>query len=287
MNAVIDLIKKFMRKMRDDDIGAYAGQSTLFILVSFFPFIVFVFSLLNFLPMHADDRIFSLITSMLPQDLSKNSIALLKEIENASGGSVLFTTMIMGLWAASRGFMSIITGLNCVYGMRESRGYFKLRGISLIYTFLFVPVSVITLIVMVYGRMLYTNIQNIFHNFAVMSFLLKIFHAGNWITSVLLFLFFWALFTFVPNHRKHPLRELPGAMITTIAWVIFTNIYYVFYSTSTNFSVIYGSLAALILFVLWLYFCMYIVFVGAEINTELYEILELRNIYKKGSDSMF
>ncbi len=277
MNKVIKLIKKILSKIRDDDVGAYAGQSTLFIVMSFFPFVVSVFSVMNYMPVYTGDKLLNLLTSLLPMDLNDGSIGLFKEIENASTGGVLFTTIIMGLWASSRGVMSVITGLNCIYGMRETRGYFKLRGISLIYTLLFIPISVVTLILLVYGKMLYTKLQTLFTGH-ILGFIFNILHTGTWVASILLFLFFWALFTFVPNHRKHPLRELPGAMITTISWVIFTNIYYVFYSTSTNLSAIYGSLAGLMLFILWLYFCMYIVFVGAEINTMLYEILDLRNL---------
>ncbi|MDY6325251.1 MAG: YihY/virulence factor BrkB family protein [Catonella sp.] len=280
MDEVIKFVKKFMAKIRDDDVGAYAGQSTLFIIMSFFPFVVSVFSILHYMPIGTEDTIVTLLTSALPDDLEKMATGLFKEIEEAASGGVLITTLIMGLWAASRGFMSLITGLNCIYGMRESRGYFKLRGISLLYTLFFIPASVITLVLMVYGKVIVNNVQATFTGPAFEIFF-KIFNLGTWVTEVMLFLFFWALFIFVPNHRKHPLRELPGAMITTVAWVIFTDIYYVFYSTSANLSLLYGSLAVVILFVLWLYFCMYIVFVGAEINTELYEILELRNIYKK------
>ena len=149
MDEVIKFVKKFMAKIRDDDVGAYAGQSTLFIIMSFFPFVVSVFSILHYMPIGTEDTIVTLLTSALPDDLEKMATGLFKEIEEAASGGVLITTLIMGLWAASRGFMSLITGLNCIYGMRESRGYFKLRGISLLYTLFFIPASVITLVLMV------------------------------------------------------------------------------------------------------------------------------------------
>ena len=70
----------------------------------------------------------------------------------------------------------------------------------------------------------------------------------------------------LPNRKSHIFRELPGAIITAGGWLLFSYLFSYYIDNMGNYSYTYGSLAALAICMLWLYFCMYILFIGAEIN---------------------
>ena len=74
------------------------------------------------------------------------------------------------------------------------------------------------------------------------------------------------MYTFLPNRRNYLLRQFPGAVFTTVSWAVFTFFYGIYLNNIENLSWLYGSLVTLVVTMLWLYCCMYLWFMGAEIN---------------------
>ena len=88
--------------------------------------------------------------------------------------------------------------------------------------------------------------------------------------AITLFLFaFVLLYTIVPSSKQNPWQQLPGALFAAICWLLFSFGFSLYFSNFSNYSYMYGSLAAVVLLMLWLYFCICILFIGAEINTLL------------------
>lgn len=281
MQSIFRYIVKFVKKYNADDVGAYAGQASLFIIMSFLPFILMVFNILNLIPGVAQSDVVTMVTGLFPDVFQAQVYPIIEEIYENSSGTALITTIILALWPGSRGFLAIIYGLNNIYGMRESRGYFKVRAMSMLYTLVFVLIILVTMSFLVFSNNIYQLILRFFGNPSGILFEIFDLNVRIIVIAVILVLYFWLLFITVPNHRAHPLRELPGAIVTAGGWIIYTMIYYFYYKNMSNFSLLYGSLAAVVFLMLWLYFSMYILFIGAEINTEINSILELRKQYKR------
>jgi membrane protein len=85
----------------------------------------------------------------------------------------------------------------------------------------------------------------------------------------LLVLFFWTLYSFAPGRKTRSIKEFPGAILSAAGWVGFSGLYSVYINNFANHSYLYGSLTAIVLLMLWLYFCMNIMFFGAEVNVML------------------
>jgi membrane protein len=83
------------------------------------------------------------------------------------------------------------------------------------------------------------------------------------LTTLFLMLYLWA-----PNRRSSVRRELPGAMLAALGWIVFSLLYSLYLNLVNTY--IFGSLSAAVFIMLWLYFCIYILFVGAEINQFLH-----------------
>ena len=128
--SIIRLIKTFTAKLRDDSVSAFAAQAAFFIILSFFPFVMFLLALLNYLPISAENlQFFS--SGIFPEAIATLLHTIFSELVEKSSGTVLSVTVIAALWSASRGMLALVRGLNAVYGHTETRNYFLIRGDTL------------------------------------------------------------------------------------------------------------------------------------------------------------
>ena len=86
------------------------------------------------------------------------------------------------------------------------------------------------------------------------------------VTLAILFVFFLAIYAVLPFRRLSVKSQIPGAAFASVGWALFSTAFSIYFRYFKNFTVTYGSLAAVILMMLWLYFCICILFMGAEIN---------------------
>lgn len=263
IRTVVSMIRIFMRKLKKDSVSAYAAQAAFFIMVSFFPFSMFLLTMIQFLPITERD-LTSMISDALPQALSPLLFNLLSEVYDASTTAVVSATLLTTLWAASKAFYSLIYGLNSVYNIPENRNYFILRIRALIYTLIFAIMLLATLLLLGFGNSLTYMLNNAFP--ALKDATLLIISLRTSSIMCILILFFLYLYVVIPNHRSRILVELPGAILTSVGWIGFSYLYSFYIDHLSNFSNTYGSLTAVVLLMLWLYACMYMLLIGGEIN---------------------
>lgn len=259
----ITKIRTFLAKLRDDSISAFAAQAAFFIILSFFPFAMFLLTLLNYLPVSAEDlRLF--VMELFPETINNFLDTIFTELIEKSSGTVLSVTVIAALWSASRGMLALVRGLNAVYGHKETRNYFLIRSVSMLYTLGFAALLLITLILLVFGNRLY---EFIIRQLPFLGdFALIIMSLRTLVTMAVLTIFFLLFYLVIPNRKSTLLRELPGAVLSAGGWLGFSFLFSVYIDNLKGYTYTYGSLTALAICMLWLYFCMYILFLGAELN---------------------
>lgn len=262
----IKIIRAFSRKIRDDCVSAFAAQAALFVIISFFPFIMLLLTILQ--DIFSESTLLQTLTGVFPSSLHLLVISIITEVYAKTTGTIVSFAAITALWSASRGVLSIVKGLNAVYGINETRSYIRLRIISAVYTFVFIIMLVVTLSILVFGNQLFLWIQG---KIPVLSELaLFIISIRTIVGLCLLTLFFLLLYVVIPNRKTRVFQELPGAFISAIGWMGFSYLFSYYVDNMGNYTNTYGSLTAIIIFMLWFYFCMYILFIGAEINVVLY-----------------
>lgn len=256
-------IRAFTTKLRDDSISAFAAQAAFFIILSFFPFLMFLLTLLNYLPVSAED-LQTLASGIFPGTVNNILNTIFSELVEKSSGTVLSVTVLAALWSASRGMLALVRGLNAVYQHKETRNYFLIRGVSILYTLGFAALLIAALVLLVFGNQLYDFIM------AKLPFLgdlaLSIMSLRFLVTMAILTVFFLLMYLVIPNRKSRFLRELPGAVLTAGGWLGFSFLFSFYIDHMEGYTYTYGSLTTLAVCMLWLYFCMYILFIGAEVN---------------------
>ena len=257
-----------LRRLQGMKIPNHAAHAGYFIVMAVFPALVLLLSLLRYTPWDAR-ALLQLLEGFLPAALMGAAENFVVSTYAHTSTAVVSLSAVSALWSASRGIYGLLTGLNAVYGVREDRGYIKTRLLSVGYTFLFLVVLIATLFLGVFGEGL---LQLLPPATGGLGFLLT--EAVDWGFLLMLALqtaLFSAMFMVLPN-RKNSFREsLPGALLASAGWLIFTKLFSFYVDNFSNYSSIYGSVYALALSMLWLYFCLSILFYGGALNRLLAE----------------
>lgn len=258
------MIKAFLKKLREDKVSAFAAQTAFFVILSFLPFCIFLLTLVRYLPV-STERLLSTVQSVFPAMVHEFIGVLIGEVLQKTSGAFVSISVIAALWSASRGFLVIIQGMNAVYGNKETRNYVVLRLLSVGYTLVFAVVLLLTLLLLVFGNRIYLSIQSRTPFLEHAAFL--IISLRTVISFLVLAGFFFGLYLLIPNRKSnHRTAELPGAVLSAAGWLGFSYLYSFYIDHMSDFSAMYGSLTAIVLCMIWLYACMYIMFIGAELN---------------------
>ena len=258
---VIGNLKAFMDKCKRDKINAYSAQSAFFIILSIIPFLMLFSSLLRYTNI-TEGMLFKIIEKVMPQYVAPFLISLVDEVYNRSMG-IVSATAVAAVWSAAKGVQYMTDGLNSVNDLEETRNWFVLRFWAVIYTVVFLVAIVFTMLVLVFGNSLH-HIATDYFPFIESAVSLLAQFRGFWMLLILVF-FFDVIFTALPNRKLTLRSQLPGAIICGVAWYLFSFGLSIYVDYFNGFSM-YGSLTTIALIMLWLYFCMYIMMMSAEIN---------------------
>ncbi len=146
-----DIVQYFIRKFDEHAVGAFSAQASFFTIISFFPFVMLLMALLKQLPFSTEE-LFVFSQTFFPKSFSDFFQATVTEIPTLSSGAIISISAVTALWSASRGVYSIVSGLNSVYDVQETRSYIKTRLLALFYTFSFLIILVALLLVLVCGN---------------------------------------------------------------------------------------------------------------------------------------
>lgn len=263
MKKLIALITSMIEKSKKDNVSAFAAESSLFILMGFFPVVLLFLLLIQYTPV-TEEILLKFITDISPGVFRDTLTAIIGQLFEHSGTSLLFFTIISLLWAAGKGFLSIIDGLNSVFDIEEHRNWIVLRLYSIFYTVILLVIILIGLYLVIPAGSIMSLIEKYVPIIATL--INTILNLKLLLAAVLLTFFFTALYVVIPNRHTRMKYQLPGALFSSVGWIGFSFFFSLYISHSRNFSTIYGSLTTIVCAMLWLYICMYIFLLGAELN---------------------
>ncbi|MDO4619164.1 MAG: YihY/virulence factor BrkB family protein [Lachnospiraceae bacterium] len=264
---ILKLFDSFAKRMQDDHMGAYAATCAYFLMISFVPICMVVFAIAQ--KTNAD--ISALTAGMLgiiPSGLKEYIATILHEIQLKSYTFVPVSLLIL-IWSAAKVFHALSNGLNVINKVQESRGWFFLRVRSMLYIVLFLVIVMTSLLLSVshssitaWGQKALPSLSSALH------FLYSFRSLFGYIGLIFVFLF---IYKFLPNCYYTFRSQFPGALVVATIWMFTSYLLSLYYEHNRNFSDIYGSLTGIILAMIWLYFCCYFLYLGAELNRVIYE----------------
>lgn len=242
----------------------YAAQASFFIIMAAFPFIILMLSIIQVVPSISRGDLLELLGPMIPRQFSQILDSIVNSLYTESPGTLLSLSALAALWSASKGMMSIARGLNRVQEDHSHRGYIITRIICSGYTIVFILVCILSLVLLVFGDTISRFILKIFPFLtAITQYIINV---RTLLSLGTLIFCFTGLYTFVPNRELYWKEQVPGALFSTLCWIGISFAFSIYFRFFNRFSYTYGSLTAVVLLMLWLYFCICALFLGAEIN---------------------
>ena len=259
-------IRRFIRGLSRAEAGLYAASGAYFLFLSLIPLAALVCSILPLIPL-TRETILEYLSPVLPEVMEN----LLREILDqvyGSGAATFSLSLLLTLWSASKTFVGLIQGLNRIYGSPAPEGFLRLRAASGLYTLALLFIMLLSLLFALSPRRLIYFLAAAWPQGG--SLLGAILRLRCFLAMLLLALYFALLYTCIPSRKQGFLRQLPGAMLTSLLWMLLAWLFGS-YVTGLGGVTLYGSLARVILALFWVYLCMYLILFGAYCNVRLAE----------------
>lgn len=260
MRKFFDGLKNVLLLVSEDELPVFAAQASYYIIISAFPFMMLFLSLVGFIFPLEKQALNETIASFVPETIGGILYTITDELF-AKSIHIVSLTALTAFWTASRGIASIERGIHRIYHAPRSKTVIHEMLLSFVYTLLFMAILLLTLGLQVFGNTILNFITS--RTGIILKDIMFIKGALFFILLVLIF----QLMYYVFGRRKIPYKlNIIGAVFSAAGWMIFSKLYSIYIDNFANYSYIYGSITAVVLLMIWLFFCVTILLAGAEIN---------------------
>lgn len=263
IKGLVRVILRFVDKLQKSHIGAYAAQAAYYTVLSGIPLLMLLLSVIQYTPL-TKSILLKMLASFVPTVVMPFIVTITEEVYTKSMALVSVTAVVT-LWSASRGILSITTGFNNIYNVTETRNYFIMWIKSAFYTMFMLVAVVVAMLLIVFSEQ---RLEFLGNKFPIVEIVVS---ELGWMRYLLIFLVetlvFMLLYKWLPNRKTHIVWQIPGSVLSAFGWSAFSYLFSAYVDRFSSMSYIYGSLTAVVLFMLWIFSCMYILFIGAGINS--------------------
>lgn len=255
-------IAYYSGKFRSYHISTYAASASFFIITALIPVFMLVLSILSFTPLGTQDFL-NILYSLTPESFHPLLAYIPADLLDSSA-TTLSISAVATLWTASKSMLGLMDGLNAIEDVNDTRNFIFKRIICIGYMLMLIGTLLFTLVLRVFGQHILSFLTPLAPRIAaVFARIMAIRGLTLFFISAFVIMLIYTVF---PNKRMRFYATVPGALFTSAAWIVFTELFSIYARYSSTFSVLYGSLGLVILATLWLYFCLSIIFIGAVIN---------------------
>jgi len=265
------LLKRVWSQINEDDVFGRAAQLSYYFLLSLFPLLLFLMTLLGYFAEAGSQlrsKLLSYLSTVMPWSALQLVQTTLDEVSKARGGGKLSFGILAALWAASNGMGAISETLNIAYDVKERRSWWKIRLVSVGLTIALALLIISALVIVLYGGRIADLIAAASGFTRVFTITWKVL---QWpIAFAFLFVAFDLIYYFAPDLRNPKWRWItPGALVAIILWLLVSLGLRAYLHFFNSYSATYGSLGALIILMLWFYLTGAAILIGGEINSEI------------------
>jgi len=268
---VVDFVKLTYKEIDEDHVMAFAGNLTYKALFAVFPFFTFLLSLLGIF--NADGLVNTMINKLsgvVPESATAFIEGQLLSITRSQAESAFtfgaIISIALALWGVSGAFRSVMEAMNVMYEVEEDRPFWKVYGLSIFMSLAVVVLLVGALVLVVFGEPIGVRVADLVGLGSVFATVWSIL---QWPVVACVVLFAFALiYYFAPAARQRFRWISPGSILAFVFWLIFSLLFSLYASTfgGSSYNETYGSLAGVIVLMLYVYYSALIMLVGAEMN---------------------
>ena len=251
------------------EINSKAAEISFYLLLSLFPFLIFTISLVVYTPLIKLSKYIFVLDKMLPNSIFKIVSALTQSAIDNRSFNFLILSFILAMYTMSRAVLCLIRGMNKSYNIRETRPYFEVLFISLVFVIILLVLIFISMIFLVFGENLGSFLFNLI---GLDQYFMYIWNLCRYIIGIVtVIIILMNLYRFTPNKKLTFKEVMPGAVVSTFCWIIASFCYSFYSSNFARYDIIYGSLGGIIVLMTWVYLSSWTILIGCEINARLYK----------------
>ncbi len=266
---LIDFLKLTYKEMSEDHVMAFAGNLTYKALFAVFPFFTFLLSLLGiFGASGLVNTMVDKLSGVAPQSATKFIEDQLLSITQSQAESAFtfgaIISILLALWGVSGAFRSVMEAMNVMYEVEEDRPFWKVYGLSIFMSLAVIVLLLGALVLVVFGESIGVTVADLVGLGSIFATLWSI---VQWPVVALVVLFAFSLIYYFAPAAKQRFRWIsPGSVLAFVFWLIFSLLFSLYVSMSGSYNETYGSLAGVIILMLYVYYSALIMLVGAEMN---------------------
>lgn len=254
----------FVIKINNDDIFALGAQLAYYLVLSFFPFLIFLMTLIGYSNLDSMQIIEGLRT-ILPSNIVELTSAVIVEVVESQNGGILGASAILTIWSASSSFRALLKGINKAYNIKENRSFIKRAILAIIFTFVLAFAIILALALLVFGDVIS---KYLLKYIAYNDFIHDLWNLLRYsVVVVIMIIIFAAIYRYTPSRRTKWRETVPGAIFATLGWIIVSFGFSFYVNNFANYSRVYGSLGTIFALMTWLYISSIIIILGGEINS--------------------
>lgn len=263
-----ELARRSWRETMEDNVFGRAAELAYYLLLALFPMLIFLTSLIGFLP-DAQDRIFFALARVMPGEAMKLVQDTIRDVVQNRSSSLLSIGALAALWAASGGVTAVMDTLNAAYDAKETRSFWKVRLVALGLTVMLALLIVGGAVLIMFGDHLseWFGLRlglgtSFVFIWSILDYLLGM---------AFLFLGLQLIYYFGPNIEQDWRWITPGAVFAVVSLLVTSLLLSLYLRYGPSYSATYGSLGAVVVLILWLHLMGAIVLIGGEINSEIHQ----------------
>lgn len=277
-----NFLQSLLFQFSKDNTSGMAAQLAYYFLLAIFPLLIF---LLTLVPLFNIDQetIAQLIEDYAPPDIAGMLGGIINDVLNSSSGGLLSVGLIVTLWSASNGMTALMNAFNVAYDIEDNRNFIVSKLLSVLFTVILALSVILTFVLIVFGEQignLMFGIIGLDDQFQTLWNIVR-----SILPLILVFIVFLVMYTTAPNIRLKIRSVIPGAIFTTIAFLLASWGFSFYISNFGNYSATYGSIAGVIILILWLYITGVIIILGAQINAIIHKRTLSREREKSNNES--
>ncbi len=262
------IMRNLPSRYSEHDVTAFSAQMAYFLFMSIFPALIFLIGLLGRFSIEYSWDITGYV-SLIPRQASLILQEHIKSLIAVRGEALFSISGLFMIYSASRGINSLMRSLNRAFNIKEDRGFIRIKLLGVFYTFMLMLVIVVALVIPNLGHGFFMFLSGFIN---IPKFLIDTSTLLMWIIYLMLMnLVIGSLYVFLPNRKNTYKEVIPGTIFALVGWSIISRGFSYFIANFSNISVVYGSLTAVIILMIWLYLSSTILMIGGEINSLIIE----------------
>ena len=268
---VYDVIHFFLAEIQKDQIPTRARSISYSFFIAFFPGIIFLFTLLPYIPL-ADFQanLIAVINEVIPDNVVQNFILItIDDLLNKPRAGLLSFASVLTLYFSTQGMVSMIMSFNKSYSIYTKRNFFSLRWLAFKLTLLMFVLFLTSVSLLIVGSQL---INIIVLEFNILSFG-TIFFLNTLRYAIILLLYFISISTiyyYGPATKKKFKFISLGSSFASLGSIVASLIFSYYVSGLDSYNSIYGFFGSIIMFLGWMYINAFVLLLGFELNASIY-----------------